>query len=116
MADHGQPMKVVPMKTLSPLQELEVAHWWTPTPSFLEVTSCLRDPSPKEVLDTTPIPVAVGMMTALGVTTMSASHEVWDEVTGATYLDTVTTSVGRVILSGSEGKIPASGPKTSFEG
>ena len=30
---------------------------------------------------------------------MSASHVVWDEATGATYLDTVTTSVGRVALS-----------------
>ena len=71
-----------------------------PTPSFLEVTSCLRDPSPKEILDTTPIPVAVGMMTALGVTTMSASHVALDEATGVTYLDTVMTSVGRVTLSG----------------
>ena len=44
MADCGLPAKIAPMKTPSPPQELEVAHQWTPTPSFLEVTSCLRDP------------------------------------------------------------------------
>ena len=82
-----------------------------PTPGFLEVTSCLRDPSPEEVLDTTPIPVAVGMMTAPGVVNMSASHVVLDEATGVTYLDTVTNSVGRVTLSSPGGKIPMLGPK-----
>ena len=42
---------------------------------------------------------------------MSASCIVRDEVTGAAYLDTVTTSVGRVTLSGAESEIPAQGPK-----
>ena len=82
-----------------------------PTPGFLEVTSCLRDPLLKEILNTTPIPVAVEMMTALGVATMSASRVVLDEATGVTYLDMVTTSVGRVTLSGPGGKIPTLGPK-----
>ena len=42
---------------------------------------------------------------------MSANRVIRDEVTGATYLDTVTTSVGRVTLSGSESEIPAQGPE-----
>ena len=42
---------------------------------------------------------------------MSASHVIRDEAARATYLDTVTTSVGRVTLSGPEGKIPVPGPK-----
>ena len=42
---------------------------------------------------------------------MSASHVKWDEDTRATYLDMVITSVGRVTLSGPEGKIPTPGPK-----
>ena len=111
MADHGLPTKIAPMKTPSPLQELEAAHPCTSTPSFLEVTRCLRDPLPKEILDTTLIPVAVGIMTALGVVTMSASHVVLVEATGVTYLNTVTTSIGRVTLSGHEHEIPALGPK-----
>ena len=82
-----------------------------PTPGFFEVTSCLRNLSPEEILDTTPVPVAVGMMTSMGVTTKSASRIVLDEATGVTYLDTVTTSVGRVTLSSPEGEIPAPGPE-----
>ena len=74
MADHNQPMKIMVTKTPSPMQELEVAHQWTPTPSFLEVTTCLRGQLPKEVVKAPPVPLAVGMMTTLGVATMSASH------------------------------------------
>ena len=70
-----------------------------PTPGFLDVTTCLRNQLPEEVPEAPPIPVAVGMMAAPGMATMSASHVVWDEATGATYLDMVTTSIGRVALS-----------------
>ena len=53
----------------------------------------------------------MGMMPAPGVATMSASPVIQDETTRATYLDTVTTSVGRVTLSGPESEITAQGPK-----
>ena len=52
-----------------------------------------------------------GVKSAPGVVTMSTSHIVKDEVTGVTYMDTVTTSVGRVALSGPEQETPAQGPK-----
>ena len=42
--------------------------------------------------------------------TMSAGCVIWDEATGATYLDMVTTSVERVTLSGPEGEISMPGP------
>ena len=42
---------------------------------------------------------------------MSTSHVVQDEATGATYLDTVTSSLGRVTLSGPEGETSAPGLK-----
>ena len=42
---------------------------------------------------------------------MSTSHIMKDKVTGVTYMDTVTTSVGRVVLSGPEQKTSAQGPK-----
>ena len=51
------------------------------------------------------------MIAAPGVTTMSTSWVVQDEATGATYLDTVTTSVGRVALSVPEDEVIVSGPK-----
>ena len=50
-------------------------------------------------------------MSAPGVATMSTSRIVKDEVTGITYMDMLTTSVGRVAVSGPEQEIPAQGPK-----
>ena len=54
-------------------------------------------------------PVAVGVMSAPGVVTMSCI--VKDKVTGVTYMDTVNTLVGRVALSGPELETPDQGPK-----
>ena len=77
----------------------------------MDVTACLRSQLSKEVPETPPVPVMMGMMAALGVATISTSQVVWDEATGATYLDTVTTSIGRVALNVPEDKVIASGPK-----
>ena len=71
----------------------------------------LRSQSSKEVPKTPPIPVVMGMMAAPGMVTMSTSWVVWDEATGATYLDAVTTSIGRVALIVPEDKIITLGPK-----
>ena len=49
-------------------------------------------------------------MLAPGVATMSASNIMKHEATGVTYMDTVTTSVGRVALSGPEQETLAQGP------
>ena len=105
VANCNQPTDVVPPELTSPPWELEVAHQWAPTPGFLEVTACLRSQLPEEVPKTPPVPLTMGMMMTPGVTTMSASHVICDEATRATYLAMVTTSVGRVTLSGPEGKI-----------
>ena len=73
---------------------------------------CLRrDPPLEEAHKVSPNPLAVGVMSAPGVATMSTSHIMKDKVTGVTYMDTVTTSVGRVVLSGPEQETPAQGPK-----
>ena len=42
----------------------------------------------------------IGLVTTPGISSMSASHIMRDEVTGVTYMDTITTSIGRVALSG----------------
>ena len=83
----------------------------TLTPGFLGVMACLRSQSPEEVPKAPPDPLAVGMMTAPGVVTVSASCIIRDEVTEATYLDRVTTLVGRVTLNGPESETPAQGPE-----
>ena len=111
MADCNQHMRMAPTEAPSPTQELGVVQWWTPTPGFLEVTACLRGQLLEEVPEAAPVPLSVGMMTAPGVATRSTSHVIRDEVTGATYLDTVTTSVGRVTLSGPESKTSVQGLK-----
>ena len=104
-------MKAAPTETPSLMQGLEVTHRWTPTPSFLDVTTGLRNQLPEEVPEAPPVHVAVGMMAAPGMVTMSASCVVQDEATGATYLDMVTNSVGRVALSVPEGRIAMPGPE-----
>ena len=82
------------------------AYSWIPESNCLPERSVTQRGS-----QNTPIPLAMGMMTALGMMTMSASHVIQDEATRATYLDMVTTSVGRVTLSGPEGEIPMLGPE-----
>ena len=42
----------------------------------------------------------IGLLATLGISSMSSSHIVKDELTGVTYMDTVTISVGRVTISG----------------
>ena len=74
--------------------------------------ACLRrEQSPGGAHEVSPDPLMVGVMLAPGVATMSTSHIVKDEVTGVTYMDMVTISVGRVALSGCEQETSAQGPK-----
>ena len=80
----------------------------------MDVTTCLRSQLSEKVPETCPVPVMMGMMAALGVATMSTSQVVWDEATGATYLDTVTTSIGREALSVPEDEVIVSGPKSKM--
>ena len=68
-------------------------------------------PVTKRAHKVSPDPLMVGVMSAPGVATMRVSCIVKDEVTGVTYMDTVTTSVGRVALSGPEQETSAQGPK-----
>ena len=104
-AANDQPTRKVHSETPSPAQELEVVHQWKPTPGFVDITTCLSSQLSKEVLETPPVLVMMGMMVAPGVVTMSSSQVVWDEAIGATYLDTVTTSIGRVALNVAEDEV-----------
>ena len=57
-----------------------------------------------------PNPLAMGVVTAPRMVTLNTSHIMRDEATGITYMDTVTTSIGRVALSGPEQETPSQGP------
>ena len=105
-------MTTTPQEAPSPTQELKVIWGVTPTPGFWGVMVCLRrDPPPEEAHKVSPNLLVVGVMSAPGVATMSTSCIMKDEVTGVTYMDMITTSVGRVALSGHEQDTPAQGPR-----
>ena len=42
----------------------------------------------------------IELLTTLGISSMSSSHIVKDKIMGITYMDTITTSIGRVTISG----------------
>ena len=62
--------------------------------------ACLKMPELIEVDQEVPMgTLSIGLVTTPGISSMSSSHVVKDDATGLTYVDTVTTSVGRIILS-----------------
>ena len=73
--------------------------------------ACLQTPELVEVALELPLgTMPFGVVVAPGISTVSMSHIVRDEATGVTYMDTVTTSVGRVALSGPDSEASSSGP------
>ena len=68
-------------------------------PGFKEVVPCLlRESSLPAPIEATPEVRQPAMLVEPAVMTMYATDIVWDEVTGVTYMDTVTASVGREAL------------------
>ena len=82
-----------------------------PLPGFIGVTACLwRDQLPEEVCEVPPDLLGMAVLSGPAVVTMSTSCIVKDEVTGMTYMDTMTASVGHVTLSGPRHEASAQGP------
>ena len=52
----------------------------------------------------------IGLVVTPGISSVSTSHIIKDEVTGVTYVDTITTSIGRVALSGPDPEASFTGP------
>ena len=95
----------------SPTKELEIAQLVTPPPGFMGITACLwRDPLPEKVCKVPPDPLRIAAVMVPTMATMSASCIIKDEATGVTYMDTVTTSVGQVALSGPKQGVLTQGP------
>ena len=93
------------------MKVLEIAWQVTPPPGFLGVMACLRkDPSPEKTHETSPGHLQIAAVMEPTVATMSASCLVKEDATGVTYMDTVTTSVGLVALSGPNQVTLAKGP------
>ena len=70
-------------------------------PGFVRVTACLqRDQSLEEVCEVSQGLLRMAVVLGPAIVTMSTSHIVKDKVMGVTYMDTMTTLVGWVTLSG----------------
>ena len=75
------------------------------------VTVCLqRDSLPEKACEVPPDPLRIAALIEPTMATMSASCIIKDEVMGMTYMDTRTTSVGQVALSGPEQGTLIKGP------
>ena len=68
-------------------------------------------PQPLEMASETPHgTMSIGVVVTPGISTMSMSHILRDEVTGVTYMDTVTTAIGRVALRSPGSEASSHGP------
>ena len=73
----------------------------TPPHGFSGVMTCLHTPELVEVDLEAPVGIMhIGLLATPGISSVSSSHIVKDELMGITYMDTITTSVGRVTISG----------------
>ena len=83
----------------------------TPLHGFSGVTACLCTPELVEVDLEAPVgAMPIRLVATPGISSVSSSHIVKDEITGITYMDTVTTSVGRVTISSPDLEAFPTGP------
>ena len=54
--------------------------------------------------------MSIGLIVVPGISSMSSSRVVQDDTTRSVYLDTITTSIGRVVFSGPGLDAPSVGP------
>ena len=94
------PSKALPLPMSSPPpRALALTKPSTPPRGFTGVTSCLRVPkfeeTGQEAFENT---TSIGLVATPGLSSVCVTRVVKDDKTGLVYMDTVTTSVGRVIL------------------
>ena len=53
---------------------------------------------------------SIRMVTTSGITSVSSSRVIQDDTTGLIYMDTITASIGRIVLSGLGLGISSMGP------
>ena len=86
----------------SPLTQALVLVWLPTLPyGFSGVMACLHTPELVEVDLEAPVGIMpMGLLATPGISSVSSSHIVKDKIMGITYMDTITTSIGRVTISG----------------
>ena len=53
---------------------------------------------------------SIGMVTTTGISSVSASRVIQDDTIRSIYMDTITASIGRVVLSGPDPDMSSAGP------
>ena len=81
-----------------------------PPPGFVKVTACFGGPVAGRGCEVPPDPLRMAVVSGPAMASMSTSCIVKDEVMGVTYMDTMTTSVGWVTLSGPRQEALVQGP------
>ena len=82
-----------------PSKALALVRPPTPPRGFTDVTSCLKAPEFMEISSNMPVgPMSIGLVATPGISSVSLERVMKDDTMGLVYMDTVTTSVGRVIL------------------
>ena len=82
-----------------PARALALKRPPTLSQGFTRVTACLKTLEVVEVGWEMPVgSMSIGLVLTPGISSVSSSHVVQDDMMGLVYMDTVTTSVGRVIL------------------
>ena len=70
---------------------------------FARVVACLKTPELVEVDKGMPMgPISIGMVSNPGLSSVRSSRVVKDDTTGLVYLDTIMTSIGRMVLGSTE--------------
>ena len=83
------------------MQALVLVQLPTLPSGFSGVVACLHAPELVEVELEAPVSIMpIGLLATPGISSVSSSRIVKDELMGVTYMDTVTTSIGRVTISG----------------
>ena len=96
----------------SPLTQALALVWLPTLPhGFSGVTACLHTPELVEVDLEAPVgAMPIRLVATPGISSVSSSLIVKDEIMGITYMDTVTTSIGRVTISGLDLEAFPTGP------
>ena len=93
----------LPPKSPPPARTLALVRLPTPPRGFTGVVTCLRTPELVEVDQEMPVgTMSIGMVSSPSLLSVSSSQVVKDDTTGLVYLDTVMTSIGRMVLGSSE--------------
>ena len=92
-----------PPRAPPPARTLALVRPPTPPHGFARVVTCLKTVELVEVDQGTPVgTMSIGMVSNPGLSSISSSQVVKDDITGLVYLDTMTTSIGRMALGSME--------------